>query len=197
MIAQLEDWGIWFLPVQALAVALTAFVPPFPAEVMVISSGAMAAQQLLPLWAAAAATVSGCLAGDLGVYILFRYQIIRVLYRWRWGRRMHRLVLRTTIRAGRTSTWVGLLLIRWIPGGRSASMMTAGMMRLPWPRVLPLAALGAVIWSTWLIGLGYITGTTTGLPPLASTLMGLAIGTLVGVIITWAVTRRRRARAQV
>lgn len=31
MIDQLEDWGIWFLPMQALAVALTAFVPPFPA----------------------------------------------------------------------------------------------------------------------------------------------------------------------
>lgn len=197
MIDLLEDWGAWFLPLQALAVAFTAFVPPFPAEVMVIASGAISADQLLPLWAVAAATVAGCLVGDVGLYVLFRYQFIRVLYRWRWGRRMHRMVLRTSIRAGKANTWMGLLLIRWLPGGRATSMASAGVMRLPWPRLIPLAGLGAVIWSAWLIGLGYITGTTTGLPPIVSTLMGLAIGTIVGLVLALAVTRRRRARAQV
>ena len=197
MFELLSDWGIWYLPLQALAVALTALVPPFPSEVMVIGSGAMAAGDLLPLWAVTAATVGGCFIGDVGLYVLFRFQFIRVLYRWRWGRRLHRMILRATIRAGKANTSMGLLLIRWIPGGRSTSMATAGMMRMSWPRLLVLAALGAVIWGTWLIALGYITGTTTGLPPVFSTLVGLSVGTLVGLVIALAASRRRRARAQV
>lgn len=196
MIDLLDDWGVWFLPLQALAVAFTAFVPPFPAEVSVIASGAMAAAQMLPLSLAVASTVIGCLVGDVGLYLVFRYRLIRVLYRWRWGRELHRLVLRTALRAGNANTWIGLLLIRWIPGGRTASMVTAGMVRLRWSRLVPLAVLGAVIWSLWLIGLGYVTGSTTGLSLVANTLIGLTVGTLIGLAFTYMATRRRRARTQ-
>src|SRR5699024_7298935 len=108
------------------------------------------------------------------------YRFLRVLYRWRWGRQLHRLVLRTALRAGRANTWVGLLLIRWIPGGRTTSMVTAGMMRMQWSRLILLAVLGAVIWSLWLVGLGYVTGSTTGLSLVTNILIGLAVGTLVG-----------------
>lgn len=196
MVELIDAWGAWFLPLQAFLVALTALVPPFPSEVMVIASGAMASAGLLSLTWVMIATTLGCLAGDLLLYALFRYQLIRLLYRWRWGRRLHRVMLRASIRAGSATTLVGLLLIRWIPGGRSASMASAGMMRLPWPHTAVLAVLGAVIWSGWLVGLGYITGTTTGLPPWASTLTAIGIGTLVGLIVAVLVTRRRRARSQ-
>ncbi|WP_120004077.1 DedA family protein [Nesterenkonia muleiensis] len=189
-----DEWGVWYLPLQALFVALTALIPPFPSEVLVIASGAMASAGALSLTWVLIVTTLGCLAGDLVVYLLFRYQLIRVLYRWRWGRRLHRGLLRTSLRAGGASTWIGLLLIRWMPGGRTTSMATAAMMGLSGPRITALAVLGALIWSSWLIGLGYITGTTTGLPPWASTLMGIGIGTLVGLIIALLVTRRRRRR---
>ncbi|WP_150460550.1 DedA family protein [Nesterenkonia ebinurensis] len=191
----LEDWGIWFLPLQALLVALTALVPPFPAEIMVIASGAFASAGQLSLFWVMVATTAGCLAGDLLLYMLFRYQLIRVLYRWRWGRRMHRGMLRASIRAGSVTTLVGLLLVRWIPGGRAASMATAGIMRLPMPQLAVLSGLGALIWSAWLVGLGYITGTTTGAPPLVSTLIALGIGTLVGLTIAGLAARRRRREA--
>ncbi|NLS09661.1 hypothetical protein HGQ17_06505 [Nesterenkonia sp. MY13] len=196
MVELLDEWGVWFLPLQAIFVALTALIPPFPSEVMVIASGAFASAGDLSLTWVMIATIGGCLAGDLLLYALFRYQLIRVLYRWRWGRRLHRSMLRASIRAGGKTTWVGLLLIRWIPGGRAASMATAGLMRLAWPQLSTLAILGAVIWSAWLVGLGYITGTTTGLPPWASTLMGIGVGTLVGLIIAVLVARRRGARIQ-
>ncbi|WP_300342705.1 VTT domain-containing protein [Nesterenkonia sp.] len=196
MVELLEEWGDLYLPLQALAVALTAFVPPFPSEIMVIASGAMASGDALWLPAVLLATTLGCLVGDVGLYILFRYQLIRLIYRWRWGRRLHRMMLRAAIRAGKATTWIGLLLIRWVPGGRSASMATAGMMRMPWPRLLPLSVAGALIWSAWLVGLGYITGTTTGLPPLASTVTAIVIGTLVGLTVAVLAARRRRARAQ-
>lgn len=191
----LEGWGIWYLPLQALFVALTALVPPFPSEIMVIASGAFASTGELSLFSVMVATTVGCLAGDLVLYTLFRHQLIRVLYRWRWGRRMHRGMLRASIRAGSATTLVGLLLIRWIPGGRAASMATAGIMRLPGPQVSVLLVLGALIWSGWLVGLGYITGTTTGAPPWVSTLIALVIGTLVGLTIAALAARKRRREA--
>lgn len=197
MIEQLHEWGAWFLPLQALAVALTAFVPPLPSEFMVIASGALAADGMLPLTLVFLATTLGCLIGDVSLYTAARYQLIRLLYRWRWGRRLHRSMVRTTLRAGRSTTFIGLMLIRGVPGGRAASMATAGMMRLSWSQVSVLAVLGAVIWSGWLIGLGYITGTTTGLPPWASTLTAVGVGTLVALGIAVVASRRRRARAQV
>ncbi|GAA1825946.1 DedA family protein [Nesterenkonia flava] len=198
MVEQLiEDWGLWFLLIQALAVAVTAFVPPFPSEIMVIASGAMSADGYMPLWLVLLATFLGCLVGDVGLYLMFRYQFIRVLYRWKWGRRIHRAMVRASIRAGGANTWIGLALIRWIPGGRAASMATAGMMRLSWNALTALALLGAVTWTAWLVGLGYITGTTTGMPPWASTVTAIVIGTVVGLAIAVMVARRRRASTQV
>lgn len=191
----LEDWGIWFLPLQALFVALTALIPPFPSEIMVIASGAFASAGDLSLFWVMIATTAGCLTGDLVLYALFRHQMVRVLYRWRWGRRMHRGMLRASIRAGNATTLVGLLMIRWIPGGRAASMATAGIMRLPTPQLTVLVGLGALIWSGWLVGLGYVTGTTTGAPPWVSTLIAIGIGTLVGLIVAGLAARRRREAA--
>lgn len=193
----LAEWGFWFLPIQALAVALTALIPPFPSEPVVIASGAYAADGRLSPAAVLGFTTAGCLLGDLALHLLVRFQGLRLIYRWRWGRKLHRGILRASIRAGSASTLVGLLLLRWVPGGRSASMVTAAMIRLHWTRLLPLLVLGALIWSLWLTGLGYITGTTTGMPPWASTVTGIGVGTLVGFLIALVWTRRRRGSTQV
>ncbi|WP_258933584.1 hypothetical protein [Nesterenkonia pannonica] len=71
------------------------------------------------------------------LHLMVRFQGLRLIYRWRWGRRLHRGILRASIRAGTASTVVGLLLLRWVPGGRSASMLTSAMIRLSWPRMIP------------------------------------------------------------
>lgn len=194
--ALFEQWGLWYFAVLVVAVAVTAFVPPFPSELMVIASGAMASEGLMGLPLVLATTMLGCLLGDVGVHLLFRRQGLRVLHRWRWGRRLHRMLLRVTLRAGGATTWLGLLLIRAIPGGRTTSMVTAGMLRLSGPRTAALALVGAATWSAWLVGLGYITGTTTGLPPWASTATAAAAGTLVGALAAGVAARRRRARSR-
>lgn len=189
-----QEWGFYYFIFLAVAVAFTAIVPPFPSEVMVIASGTMAADEIFPVLLVLAVTFLGCLAGDIGLYLLFRYRLIRLLYRWKWGRNLHRKLLRISIRAGGATTWAGLLLIRWIPGGRSASMATAGMMGLGGGPMVALALLGALTWSLWMVGLGYITGTTTGLPPWASTVAGIVVGTLVGLGITVVMARNRSRR---
>lgn len=188
------DWGFWFFLIQSMAVALTALVPPLPAEFMVIGSGTMAAEGVVPLSAAWGSTFLGCLAGDIGLYSLFRYKFIKVLYRWKSGRLLHRKILRISLHTGGTSTWFGLLLIFAMPFGRSAAMATAGMMKLSWPKLMLLAVVGGAGWSSWLAGLGYGTTRVTDLPAWGSTVLGILMGTLAGAVIAYIGTRGRRVR---
>lgn len=188
------DWGLWFFPIQVVAVALTALIPPLPAEFMVIASGALAADSVLPLHGAVIATVTGCLIGDIGLYALFRYKFIRMLYRWKWGRQLHRKILRIALHAGGPSTWAGLLLVFAMPFGRSAAMATAGMMRMNWGQLIALAVTGGLLWSCWLIGLGFLPAVFTDLPAWLSTVLGIAAGTTAGAAVAYIGTRGRRMR---
>ncbi|WP_120004120.1 DedA family protein [Nesterenkonia muleiensis] len=188
------EWGFWFFLVQGIAVALTALVPPLPAEFMVIASGAMAAEGVLPLSGAFMATFVGCLIGDIGLYALFRYKLMRLFLRWKWGRKLHRKILHISLHTGGISTWFGLLLVYAMPFGRSAAMATAGMMRMSWARLIGLAVIGGFLWSWWLIGLGYVPAAATDLPPWASTVAGIALGTAAGAVIALIGTRGRRIK---
>lgn len=192
--AFLTQWSHWLFLVQAIAVALTALVPPLPAEFMVIASGAMAADGAVALHWVFLATFPACLIGDLGLYALFRYTLIRVLLRWRWGRRLHRKIVYIAARTGKTSTWLGLLLVYAMPFGRSAAMATAGMVPMGWGRLLGLAVTGGLLWSWWLIGLGYVTTIATDLPLGLSTVAGITLGTAAGAAIAVISTRRRQTR---
>ena len=59
------------------------------------------------------------------------------------------------------------------------------------------AGLGAVLWACWLVGLGYFTGSTTRLPFWASSLIGVAVGLVIGAVVGILVTRRRGDRSPV
>lgn len=193
--AYYSDWGLWYFLIQGVAVALTALIPPLPAELMVIASGALAVNTSLPLQGAFIATFIGCLIGDIGLYALFRYKFIRVLYRWRWGRRLHRKIIRISIHAGGATTWTGLLLVIAMPFGRTAAMATAGMMRMSWPPAVGLALTGGFLWSWWLIGLGYIPSAAAGLPAWISTVLGITVGTAAGAAVAYIVSRHRASTA--
>lgn len=188
------EWGFWFFLLQAVAVALTALIPPLPAEFMVIGSGALGTDGVLPLPGAFVATFAGCLIGDIGLYALFRYKFIRVLYRWRWGRNLHRRILRISLRAGGRSTWFGLLLVFAMPFGRSAAMAAAAMTGMTWGRLLTLATSGGLLWSWWLIGLGLVPALVTDLPTWLSTVLGIGVGTASGAAVAYIGTRGHRLK---
>ncbi len=55
--------------------------------------------------------------------------------------------------------------------------------------------MGAVLWATYLVGLGYFTGSATKLPFWASSLIGVAVGLVIGGVVGIIVTRRRGTRS--
>ena len=84
----------------------------------------------------------------------------------------------------------GYLIVtaRFIPGGRTATTLTAGLIRMRWIRFVSYAALAAVLWASFAAGLGYVGGRAFEERPL----LGLGAALTVAAAITIGVELARR-----
>ena len=73
-------------------------------------------------------------------------------------------------------------------------MAAAGIAGIPWRPFLALSGGGSAVWSVYMVGLGWFTGGATGLPFWASALVGMALGTLAGLVIAGVIAVRRRSK---
>ena len=62
----------------------------------------------------------------MGLYALFRYRLTGLLDRTTWGQRIRRGILRLLDKAGPAPSYATLFVLRFISGGRTASMAAAG-----------------------------------------------------------------------
>ena len=192
-----EGWGAaiyaWIFPM----VIGDAVFPPIPSEMLVITGGALAAEGRVNLVLLGLMTAVASCLGDLLVFQLFKRRLSHVLDRWAWGRKVHQGIHRTIAKAGRSSTYGAIIGARFVPGGRLAASAAAGIAEVSTRGFSLCAALGGVLWATWQAGLGYFAGSTTGLPFWASSLIGVGVGLLIGVVLGVIVTRRRGNRSPV
>ncbi|GAA1123334.1 hypothetical protein GCM10009670_12720 [Citricoccus alkalitolerans] len=191
--AWVESLGGWFHLLTAVLVAIDAPVPPVPSELFVIGSGAMSQLGSVALVPSVLAAWLGCWAGDIGLYALFRFQLTGLLDRASWGQRIHRGILRLLEKAGPAPGYASLFVLRFVSGGRTASMAASGIAGIPWGPFLALSGVGSAAWSVYMVGLGWFTGSATGLPFWASAVVGMGLGTLAGLIIAGIVAIRRRS----
>lgn len=185
--------GEWFYPVLFTFVTLDALLPPLPSEVLAMGIGPLVAEGRLNPVAALAVCAGACFTGDVALYALFKSGG-RFMARFRWGRWLHRTMTSLALRLGTGGTYASLLGMRFLPGGRSASMAAAGITRITWRVFLPVAAAGAVLWASWMMVLGRVTAGVTGFPPWLSTIVGMIFGTLVGIGLAGALAIYRRRR---
>ncbi|ADX71853.1 DedA family protein [Pseudarthrobacter phenanthrenivorans] len=186
-----DSWGtaiyFWIIPV----VLGDAIFPLVPSEMVVITAGALSADGRTNVLVVGFLSALASWIGDLVVFQLFRRRLSHVLDRWRWGRRVHRGIHDAIAKAGRSSTYGTIIGARFIPGGRLATSAAAGIANVSVPGFSLCAGIGAVLWACWLVGLGYFTGSTTGLPFWASSLIGVALGLVIGATVGIIATRRR------
>nr|WP_246221025.1 VTT domain-containing protein [Phytoactinopolyspora mesophila] len=155
-------------------------MPAVPSEVFVVSSGAFAAAGELHLaWAVAAAAV-GAVAGDHVVFGLGRHKLPGALDRFRLGRRARMSVERVYDRFGSASA-ATIVAGRFLPLGRTASAASAGLAGLAPRRFLIWSVVGSLAWASWLVGLGYLTGSVTEAPLWMQSLIGIGVALVVGV----------------
>jgi len=85
--------------------------------------------------------------------------------------------------------------VRFVYGVRIAGPVLIGMSRISASRFSLLNALGAVLWASLLVGIGWVFARAAelGLDKIEQYEMWVLLGLAVGVVIAWA-TRRKRAR---
>ncbi|GAC1455142.1 MAG: hypothetical protein NVS2B15_21240 [Pseudarthrobacter sp.] len=192
-----DSWGaaiyFWIIPL----VLGDALFPPIPSEMVVITGGALSADGRANALLVAALAALASWLGDMVVFQLFKRRLSHVLDRWRWGRKVHHGIHQALAKAGRSSTYGAIIGARFIPAGRLATSAAAGIADVSVRGFSLCAGLGAVLWASWLVGLGYFTGSATKLPFWASSLIGVGIGLVIGAVVGVIVTRRRGTRSPV
>ncbi|RJT79896.1 DedA family protein [Arthrobacter cheniae] len=185
-----------YLLLMFAVIFVDVVIPIVPSELLVIGSGTMSAHGMLLLPLAIVTAFAGSWVGDVALFLLFRRRLTHFLDRFRWGRSIHRGLRNVIEKAGTSPTYAAVVAVRFLPGGRTASVAVAGIAELPLRPFMLAAAAGGLLWTAWLVGLGFIAGASTGLPAGVSALLGMAVGTLVGAITAavLALKKLRKAR---
>lgn len=148
---------VWTYPAIVAAVAFDSLLPIAPGETVMITAGVLAANgDLSPVLVACAGTVGGCLGDNAS------YGVGATL-----GRRAERRFF-SSERAHEQLEWarhqlqergaVIIVVARFVPGGRTATTFSAGVLAMPWRRFLAIDVLAASLWATYMTLLGYFGG---------------------------------------
>jgi membrane-associated protein len=164
----------WAYVAIMLVAALDAVFPLVPSEATVISAGVLAGAGELSIALVIATGAAGALAGDnLG------YSIGRGL-----GPRLEPRIRRSPKATARhawarkklaTKGSTVVLVSRFIPGGRTATTLTAGLVRMPWRRFVGLSIVAGAIWASFAGLLGYTGGRTFEERPYLALAFALAL----------------------
>jgi membrane-associated protein len=147
----------WAYLLLAGLLAVDAFVPVVPTQLIMITGGALTVYGGLNLPLTIAAGAAGVLVGDLACYLLGRRAPERAVPRQRppgWARQAAGRVTRGLRQPGP----LVILLCRFVPGGRMAACFSAGRSRYPYRFFLCYEATAALGWATYGGVVGHLGG---------------------------------------
>lgn len=157
-------------------------IPLVPGEAALLSQAPAAFAGGIPaVLVLAAVAATAAFLGDTITYSLGRWVGTD---RFAWQR--HPRVARLLTRTGTELDKRGMMLIvsaRLMPGWRVAVTFMAGATRLPWPRFVIASALGALVWATYLLGIGTTIGALTGGGPILVAVLSVATTALLAHLV--------------
>lgn len=181
----------WAYPIIFAVAFLDSFFPVVPSETVVITGGVLAGSGGLRLELVIVAAALGAWLGDNFAYLLGHL----------FGEPLERRMLRGE-RAQKTLRWVRrqleerggelIVIARFIPGGRTATTMTCGVVGYPWRRFVAFSAAGGVGWALYGGLIGYLGGRTFRDQPWKGLLIAFAIAGTVTLTIELVRHFRRR-----
>jgi membrane-associated protein len=181
----------WAYAVITGSIAGSAVFPPLPSESMLVAAAGLAVAGQLDLLGVAVATTVGALVGDLLAYALGRS--ISSVARGRAARSARGRAALEWLDEHEASWGPGLVVLgRFVPGGTTAVGVAAGILPYPLRRFLLFAALGAVLWTGYGLGLALLGRAVFPSTTWAGVL--LAVGIALGVGAALQTVRRRRRR---
>jgi len=179
-----------YLAIAAI-VALDSFFPLVPGETAVITGGVLAANGDLALPLVLLAAWAGGMIGDNGIYWLGRWVGVRARRRFfKSDKSLHNLAW-AEVQLEQRGTAI-ILVARFVPGGRTATMFSAGSLEMPWRRFISADAIATGVWSLYAAGLGFVGGSTFT----HNLWKPLLVATVIAVLVTGGteVYRRRCMR---
>jgi membrane protein DedA with SNARE-associated domain len=195
-LVDLASGSSWTYAVVFAFAVLDAVAPVVPSETLVVAAAALAASGRLNLALVLLAAAAGAFAGDNGAYLIGRLSSTRI-ERWtsQSPKRARRLAAAKRQLARRGGTIV--VVSRFVPGGRTATMVAAGVVRMRWRSFAALDLAAALTWSLYGGLIGYFGGTAFEDEPLVGVALALGLATLLGLLIETGrrLLRRRRRSA--
>ena len=179
----------WAYAILLAFAAVDSLLPLVPSETTAIAAGVLAAAGDLNVALVVAAAAAGAFLGDSSSYAVGRTVGTRAatpLLRGARGRARLAWAERTLDERGSYL----IVLARFVPGGRTAVTLTAGLTRMRRPKFLRAAALAAVVWASFAVGLGYLGGRTFEAHPWR----GLALALTLAAAIALGAEVARRVR---
>jgi membrane-associated protein len=171
--------SMWTYPLLFAICAGDAVFPVLPSVTAMIVCGIQAARGQLSLGWVIAIGAAGAFVGDNISYAGGRWVGQPVVERFFSGERA-RGRLDWAKRFLRQRGSYVLIIARFIPGGRTATTFTAGLVRLRWTtRFAPYIFVAAVLWAVYGALLGYIGGRLFRDRPLLALLIAFGFAALV------------------
>jgi len=162
-----------------LVLFVVAVVPLAPTEAVLIGYGVLAAAGELPLvWVIVVAAI-GCTLADFVNFGLGSTLGTRALTRFNRGTGSRAVVSWTAGHLADHGESI-LVAIRFVPGGGIIGALLAGSLKWPKRRFVPVAVIGATLWSAYAALLGYLGGQLVTEPALAM-LISLGVALLISV----------------
>ena len=192
-----SDASGWAYGVVFLLAFLDALVPVVPSETSVITAGVVASAGDLSLPLVVAAAASGAFLGDNTAYLVGRRFGNRAQKRFFSGQKARRRIewaeRQLTERGGEL-----IFVARFIPGGRTAVTLSAGMVRFQWRRFALVDAAAALGWALYASLLGYFGGRSFQHAAWKGLLLALGIAFAVagGIELARWLLKRRRASSK-
>jgi membrane protein DedA with SNARE-associated domain len=145
-----------YLIVWALALG-DAVLPVLPSETALITAGLLSVVGDLTLGWVIVAGAAGAFCGDAVSYCLGRFVGKPFQQRFLSGERASKAVDWASGQLEERGG-LGLVVARYVPGGRTAATFTCGVTHYPYLRFAAFDALAAVSWAVYASALGYFGG---------------------------------------
>jgi membrane-associated protein len=194
LVSQASGWAYVIILVLAL---LDAMLPIVPSETSVITAGVVASAGDLDIALVIASAAVGAFLGDNIVYLAGRRFGERARQRFFSGEKAKARIdwaeRQLQQRAGQLVTGG-----RFIPGGRTAVALSAGLTKFPWRRYVLLDGIAALAWALYASLLGYFGGRAFEDEPWKGLVLAIVIAFVVAGSVEaarWFLGRRRRSTA--
>jgi membrane protein DedA with SNARE-associated domain len=172
----------WVYPLILGVAALDAVFPLVPSEATVIAAAALAGAGDLFLPLVLVAGAAGAVLGDNVAYLIGRARKGRVSVRVPGSSKWRARVARATTTLRERSATI-IVVSRFVPGGRTATMLSAGIVGLSWRRFAAYDFAAGILWAAYASLIGLVGGKAFADKPLYALLLALGIALALTVLI--------------